>query len=379
MDALLVAAAPYKKRDPAGEDERELCENIFQCLCSALMQPVNKAEFRQAEGIELMLMIIREKKYGRKCAVKVLDYLLTNDPLCCEHCVDAGGLKSIFPVFMGKSLKKKYHDQDEMRAVEELGRAPAGSLRLPCRERFFERGAPALQGCPSWARCSSSVRASGWCDSSVRPPFPFSRFRNGCRRTTLNVCRQLFDVVAGKFEESECEKVDRLCELFFRYSDKLSSLDARCVQPLRLQPPNNRRKYARGAGRYKAVDEARAADPRWAAASAEDRAAVEAEEKEERYLERLEAGLYTLQLLAALLASIWGAEGPRARALMLLHQQSVELGAVRAVLEEYATSVGETAQEGADADGAAAKEKREGAAAEAESIRALASFLVVGD
>ena len=109
MDALLVAAAPYKKRDPAGEDERELCENIFQCLCSALMQPVNKAEFRQAEGIELMLMIIREKKYGRKCAVKVLDYLLTNDPLCCEHCVDAGGLKSIFPVFMGKSLKKKYH------------------------------------------------------------------------------------------------------------------------------------------------------------------------------------------------------------------------------------------------------------------------------
>ena len=92
------------------------------------------------------------------------------------------------------------------------------------------------------------------------------------------------------------------------------------------------------------------------------------------------AGLYTLQLLAALLASIWGAEGPRARALMLLHQQSVELGAVRAVLDEYATSVGETAkEEGADADGAAAKEKREGAAAEAESIRALASFLVVGD
>ena len=176
VDALLVAAAPYKKRDPAGEDERELCENIFQCLCSALMQPVNKAEFRQAEGIELMLMIIREKKYGRKCAVKVLDYLLTNDPLCCEHCVDAGGLKSIFPVFMGKSLKKKYHDQDEMRAVEELGRAPAGSLRLPCRERCFERGAPALQGCPSWARCSSSVRASGWCDSSVRPPFPLLPF-----------------------------------------------------------------------------------------------------------------------------------------------------------------------------------------------------------
>ena len=108
-------------------------------------------------------MIIREKKYGRKCAVKVLDYVLTNDADCCDQCVDAGGLKSIFPVFMGKSLKKKcvspcacialrlanltvnltfeficfffvvlipltaalgwyrYHDADEMRKVEELG------------------------------------------------------------------------------------------------------------------------------------------------------------------------------------------------------------------------------------------------------------------
>jgi beta-catenin-like protein 1 len=54
-----------------------------------------------------MLMIIREKKYGRKCAVKVLDNVLTNDPDCCDQCVDAGGLKSIFPVFMGKGLKKK--------------------------------------------------------------------------------------------------------------------------------------------------------------------------------------------------------------------------------------------------------------------------------
>lgn len=51
VDSLLVAAASYKKKDPVGEEERELCENIFQCLCSALMQPVNKAEFRSSEGI----------------------------------------------------------------------------------------------------------------------------------------------------------------------------------------------------------------------------------------------------------------------------------------------------------------------------------------
>ena len=377
MDALLVAAAPYKKRDPAGEDERELCENIFQCLCSALMQPVNKAEFRQAEGIELMLMIIREKKYGRKCAVKVLDYLLTNDPLCCEHCVDAGGLKSIFPVFMGKSLKKKYHDQDEMRAVEELGRAPAGSLRLPCRERFFERGAPARGVHPGLAVQVLYGRAAGATHRcGPRSPSPVS----------VTVAAEPLSMCAANFSMWPQGNSRRASARRWTGSASCSSATATSsprstpgacnpAAATAQQPPQ----VCSRCGRYKAVDEARAADPRWAAASAEDRAAVEAEEKEERYLERLEAGLYTLQLLAALLASIWGAEGPRARALMLLHQQSVELGAVRAVLEEYATSVGETAQEGADADGAAAKEKREGAAAEAESIRALASFLVVGD
>ena len=51
VDSLLVAAASYKKKDPVGDEERELCENIFQCLCSALMQPVNRAEFRSSEGI----------------------------------------------------------------------------------------------------------------------------------------------------------------------------------------------------------------------------------------------------------------------------------------------------------------------------------------
>ena len=66
-------------------------------------------------------MITQRSRYARKCAVKTLDYVLTNDPANCDHCVDVGGLKSIFPVFMGKRLKKKYHDQDEMLRGEELG------------------------------------------------------------------------------------------------------------------------------------------------------------------------------------------------------------------------------------------------------------------
>ena len=37
IDSLLVSAAPYKRRDPVGTEEEELCENVFDCMCSALM------------------------------------------------------------------------------------------------------------------------------------------------------------------------------------------------------------------------------------------------------------------------------------------------------------------------------------------------------
>jgi hypothetical protein len=91
------------------------------------------------------------------------------------------------------------------------------------------------------------------------------------------------DRLVLKFGENECEKVDRLCELYCRYSDKLQALDSR----------------------YAAADAARAQHPRWLAASEEEKASLLEEVAEERYLERLDAGLYTMQLLAALLASIW--------------------------------------------------------------------------
>ena len=91
------------------------------------------------------------------------------------------------------------------------------------------------------------------------------------------------DRLVLKFGENECEKIDRLCELYCRYSDKLQALDSR----------------------YAAADAARAQHPRWLAANEEERASLLEEVAEERYLERLDAGLYTMQLLAALLASIW--------------------------------------------------------------------------
>ena len=52
---LLTAASHFKRREPADAEEAELLENVFNCLCTALLQPANQHLFLKAEGIELMV------------------------------------------------------------------------------------------------------------------------------------------------------------------------------------------------------------------------------------------------------------------------------------------------------------------------------------
>ena len=60
LDTLLMCLNAYKRRDPAGgDDEVEFMENLFDALCSALMEKENKVEFKAAEGFELMIMMIK--------------------------------------------------------------------------------------------------------------------------------------------------------------------------------------------------------------------------------------------------------------------------------------------------------------------------------
>ena len=55
---LLTAASHFKRREPADAEEAELLENVFNCLCTALLQPANQHLFLKAEGIELMVLTI---------------------------------------------------------------------------------------------------------------------------------------------------------------------------------------------------------------------------------------------------------------------------------------------------------------------------------
>jgi hypothetical protein len=104
MNSCLKVLSTYRKRDPSGAEELEYMENVFDCVCSALSEPENKTQFLQEEGVELMVIMMKDKMLSRNRAIKVLDHALTGDAgtAACERFVEVLGLKSLFSVFMNK-------------------------------------------------------------------------------------------------------------------------------------------------------------------------------------------------------------------------------------------------------------------------------------
>jgi beta-catenin-like protein 1 len=108
IDKLLQLLAAYRKRDPPREStEQEYAEDLFDtltCLCSP---PPGKQAFLAAEGTELMLLMLREAKFSKPRALKVLDHALSSSsgaPVA-EKFIDAAGLKPLFSTFAKKNLE----------------------------------------------------------------------------------------------------------------------------------------------------------------------------------------------------------------------------------------------------------------------------------
>jgi len=260
VDGLLQAVAMYKSRDPKTSDEEEMLENLFDCLCCVLMPLENKERFVKAEGVELMIIIMKQKKLAYSSAIRTLDFAMTRFPPACERFVDVLGLKTAFAAFMGKIPANKKNKKESYQ--EEL------------EERII------------------SIIAS-----------LFGGITKGSRRMRL----------LGKFVENECEKIDRLMEFYTRYSDRVKEeterLDSLDLEDLEM-------------------------------------------DDDERYNRKLEAGLYTLQLIALILGHIWhsGDSQMRARVELLLRQNKLTKQDVKDILEEYHDNIG-------DLDGPEEKER----------------------
>jgi beta-catenin-like protein 1 len=108
--------------DPSTSEERELVENLFDCLCTALLPtpdnqmrtalpaaPDNQTRFLKAEGVELMVLTLREGKYGSRGALKTLDYALQRNAVVCERFVDCRGLGALFPFVGGTATLPLEH------------------------------------------------------------------------------------------------------------------------------------------------------------------------------------------------------------------------------------------------------------------------------
>ncbi len=173
IDSLLQQLAYYKRHNPGTPEESELMENLFDCLCSLMLHKPNRERFLRGEGLQLMNLMLREKKLSRNGALKVLDHALTG-PEGRDNCnkfVDILGLRTIFPLFM-KTPKKSKRKGVSMEEHEEHVIAIVASLMKNCRGGQKQR-------------------------------------------------------LVAKFTEADHEKVDRIMELHFKYLDKVQAADRR--------------------------------------------------------------------------------------------------------------------------------------------------------
>merc|ERR1719334_579279 len=109
IDILLQQLAYYKRHDPGQSEEIEMMENLFDCLCSLLLETDNRDRFLRGEGLQLMNLMLREKKKSRAGALKILSHALTGAEGTdnCIKFVDILGLRTLFPLFMKTPARNK--------------------------------------------------------------------------------------------------------------------------------------------------------------------------------------------------------------------------------------------------------------------------------
>uniref|UniRef100_A0A1A8F2L7 Catenin, beta like 1 n=1 Tax=Nothobranchius korthausae TaxID=1143690 RepID=A0A1A8F2L7_9TELE len=256
-DVLLQQLSVFKRHNPNTAEEQEMMENLFDALCSCLMLPSNRDRFLKGEGLQLMNLMLREKKMSRTSALKVLDHAMIG-PEGADNChkfVDILGLRTIFPLFMKTPKKMKKTGTSEKEHEEHVCSVIASMLR--------------------------NLKSQ--------------------QRTRLH----------NKFTENDCEKVDRLMELYFKYLEAVQQADKRIE--------GEKHEMVR---RGEILDD-----------SMED----------EFYLRRLDAGLFVLQLLCYIMVEISnsGISQLHQRVHQILNVRGGSIKIVRHILREYVESIGD--------------------------------------
>ncbi|XP_060750400.1 beta-catenin-like protein 1 [Tachysurus vachellii] len=257
IDVLLQQLSVFKRHNPTTPEEQEMMENLFDALCSCLMLPANRDRFLKGEGLQLMNLMLREKKLSRTSALKVLDHSMIG-PEGADNChkfVDILGLRTIFPLLMKTPKKMRKAGVSDKEHEEHVCSILASMLR--------------------------------------------------------NLKGQQRSRLLSKFTENDCEKVDRLMELHFKYLEAVQLADRRI-----------------DGEKHDMVLRGEILDD-----SMED----------EFYLRRLDAGLFVLQLICYIMVEICSAGVPQLqqRIHQILNLRGGSVKMVRHIMREYAESIGD--------------------------------------
>ncbi|TNN74601.1 Beta-catenin-like protein 1 [Liparis tanakae] len=255
IDVLLQQLSVFKRHNPSTAEEQEMMENLFDALCSCLMLAANRDRFLRGEGLQLMNLMLREKKMSRTSAMKVLDHGMIGQEGGdnCHKFVDILGLRTIFPLFMKTPKKMKKVTASEKEHEEHVCSIIASMLR--------------------------------------------------------NLKSQQRSRLLNKFTENDCEKVDRLMEMHFKYLEAVQQADKRIE--------GEKHEMVR---RGEILDDI-----------------IE----DEFYLRRLDAGLFVLQLICYIMVEISNSGISQQRVHQILNLRGGSVKVVRHTMREYAESIGD--------------------------------------
>ncbi len=218
MECLLQAMAVYRKKDPTNDEECEYLENICNAIAASLLNEENVNVFLETEGVELMLRCINERVHTGFCAMKILFFCVSgsSEPYkrAAETFVDAGGLKSLFPIFMNKksSMPKpaRCSDAGNLNLIRKYSQLQKENRRKGGDEQHkkpTKRMKQVLAANREWYQTLES--------HSIQILYGLTRHLDE------NSPHDAKSRLASKFVENDCEKCDRLVELALKYDIKM--------------------------------------------------------------------------------------------------------------------------------------------------------------
>ncbi|RKO96517.1 hypothetical protein CAUPRSCDRAFT_11790 [Caulochytrium protostelioides] len=111
IDALLTVCACFRKANVALDEplHQEMTENVFDALAAVLSQPEGRSAFFDAEGIALLLLILKARNVAQRLALKALSYFLSIDApsIYCDQFVQDMGLGVVMPYLLVRYTPKQ--------------------------------------------------------------------------------------------------------------------------------------------------------------------------------------------------------------------------------------------------------------------------------